>query len=317
MLAAAHFWFWQTPSWNWAEFWAAVVLLAVSIIPIEVPRKRREIRGRRTTKRAPLFVALVNGRDGRWSTSKTSAVLWTYAVWFAFVTILLHTNGKGLEHAILKQQYLVLVGIPVAAAVVAKGITQNKVENGDLATKAPDGVETSLVAGTGQLVTNDSGQPDLLDFQYFGFNLLLLGYFFTRFLGHQDFGLPDLPDSLVALTGVSAAGYVGKKGIDKDTTPVITAIDPPAALPGDTIVIRGPNLATADQQDVAVQIGDASAPLSAPIVLGEQDAKITATVPAGLAPGQVAVRVVNYRGVTTNPYTYTIKAPPAAQPAGG
>lgn len=231
LVASSHMWFWETPSWNWAEVWALIVLLGVSLIPVSVPRKQVEIRDGRVTKKAPLFVALVNGKDGRWSTSKTNAVLWTYAVWFVFITILLHTDGKGLDHAILKQQYLVLMGFPVAAAVIAKGITQSKVETGAIVTKEPDGAETSMLAGIGQLVTNDDGRPDLLDFQYLGFNLLLLAYFFTRFLGHQKFGLPDLPESLVALTGVSAAGYVGKKGIAKDTPPVKHDQSRPPARP--------------------------------------------------------------------------------------
>jgi hypothetical protein len=231
-VAASHLWFWQTPSWNWSEVWALLVLLAVSIIPVSVPKKRREISGTtNATKTAPLFVALVNGKDGRWSTSKTNAVLWTYAVWFAFLSILLHTNGKGLDHAVLKQQYLVLLGFPVAAAVVAKGITQNKIKTGKTQTKAPDGTETNLVAGAGQLFADDTGQPDLLDSQYFGFNLLLLAYFFARFLGNQKFGLPDLPDSLVALTGVSAAGYVAKKGISDDTIKAAPQPPPNPAQP--------------------------------------------------------------------------------------
>jgi hypothetical protein len=38
---------------------------------------------------------------------------------------------------------------------------------------------------------------------------------------------------------------------------------------------------------------------------------ITAKIPANAAPGQVPVRVVNHRGVTSDPYPYTIKpAPP-------
>jgi hypothetical protein len=219
LIAAQHVWFWQAPSWNWAEFWALLVLLGVSLVPWEVPRKRRELREGKASRRAPLFVALLNGRDGRWSTSKTSAVLWTYAVWFAFITILLHTNGKGLEHAVLKQQYLLLLGAPVAAAVIAKGITQSKVESKALTTKEPDGTETNVLAGVGQLVADDAGQPDLLDFQYFGFNLLLLAYFFTRFLGNEALGLPELPDTLVALSGVSVVGYLGKKGLQKDAEP--------------------------------------------------------------------------------------------------
>ncbi len=306
LVVASHVWFWQTPSWNWAELWALLLLLAVSVVPLQVPRKRREIEAGGVTKPAPLFVALLNGRDGRWSTSKASAVLWTYAVWFAFITILLHTNGKGLEHAVLKQQYLLLLGLPVAAAVVAKGITQSKVESGKIASKQPDGAETNPLAGIGQLVTDDSGQPDLLDFQYFGFNLILLGYFFTRFLGEQALGLPELPDTLVALSGVSATGYLGKKGLQQETNPVITAIDPPAAGPGELITVRGAKLATKDETDVSVQIGDLTAD-SAVTAAGERETKIEATIPPGLDAGAVSVRVVNYRGMTSDPYPFTIK----------
>jgi hypothetical protein len=310
-VAAQHVWFWQTPSWNWAEIWALVVLLVITFFPVRVPTKRRERNGGRgATKLAPLFASLVNGKDGRWSTSKTSTVLWTYAVWFAFLTILLHTNGKGLEHAIVKQQYLVLLGVPVATAVIAKGLTQSKVESGKVVTKAPDGTETNVAAGVGQLVADDTGQPAILDFQYFGFNLILLGYFFTKFVGHkQGFDLPDLPDSLVALTGISAAGYVGKKGVQKDTNPAITTIDPPLeAAPGETIVVHGGNLVTAADRDVSVHIGGASA---TPVTV-EGDAvaaRLTVVVPANAPTGPVAVRVVNQRGVASDPYAYAIKAP--------
>ena len=315
-VAAQHVWFWQTPSWNWAEIWALVVLLVITFFPVRVPTKRRERNGGRgATKLAPLFASLVNGKDGRWSTSKTSTVLWTYAVWFAFLTILLHTNGKGLEHAIVKQQYLVLLGVPVATAVIAKGLTQSKVESGKVVTKAPDGTETNVAAGVGQLVADDTGQPAILDFQYFGFNLLLLAYFLVRFLGDQAAGLPDLPDSLVALTGVSAAGYVAKKGLSDDTTtPMITSIDPPAAAPGEAITIRGPNLATSNQQqDVRVHFGKVSTQPSGPITFGDHFARIPAVVPADVPPGDVSVVVINYEGATTNPYSFTINAPPAPQ----
>jgi IPT/TIG domain len=301
MVGASHVYFWQTPSWNWAEFWALLILLAVSLVPIEVPRKRREVEGNRITKRAALIAGLLNGRDGRWSTSKASTVLWTYAVWFAFITILLHTNGKGLEHAVLKQQYLLLLGIPIGTAVVAKGITQSKVDSGKVSTKQPDGVETKVLNGIGQLVANDQGQPDLLDFQYFGFNLILLGYFFTKFLGNEAFGLPELPETLVALSGVSAAGYVGKKGVQQEVNPVITAVDPSPAPARGTITIRGGSLAAAGATDVSVLIGDLTVTPS-----DVTDTRIVASLPAALKPGKVTVRVVNQRGMTSDPYPLEI-----------
>lgn len=211
MLAtASHVWFWQTPSWNWAELWALAVLLGVWVLPIKLESDGR------VPRRAWLVILLFNGTDGRWSTSKGGAVLWTSAVWFAFLAILLHTSGKGLPHNVLQQQYLLLMGLPVGAAVVAKGITQSKVDQGVITTKAPQKPELNPLKGIGQLVCDDSGLPDMLDFQYFGFNLLLLVYFFVLFLGKEKAGLPTLPDSLVALSGVSVASYIGKKGLQKD-----------------------------------------------------------------------------------------------------
>jgi hypothetical protein len=292
------------------------VLLSVSLILLRVPRKARERRGRGSTKWAPLFVTLLNGKDGRWSTSKAGAVLWTYAVWFAFIAILLHTHGKGLEDVVLKQQYLLLLGLPVGAAVVAKGITQSKVESGMVATKLPDGVETNALAGVGQLVADDSGQADLLDFQYFGFNLILLSYFFIKFLGGEAGGLPELPDTLVALSGVSAAGYLGKKGLDKDVRPVITAIDPSPAHPGDRIDIRGANLATIDQTDISVYVNNVLTP--APTVTASADdpfARIETAVPDDVPPGPIPVHVVNYRGVKSDPYSLTIEPAPSGENA--
>jgi hypothetical protein len=306
MLAvASHVWPWQTPSWNWAEAWALLILLLVSVIPLRVPVKRREMSDGRTQKNAALFVLLLNGKDGRWSTSKASAVFWTYAVWFAFIAILLHTHGKGLDGQVLKQQYLLLLGLPVAAAVVAKGITQNKVETGKLATKQPDGPETNVLAGVGQLVANDSGQPDLLDFQYFGFNLILLAYFFTRFLGAEAMGLPELPDTLVALSGVSTTGYLGKKGLQQDTDPVISSIDPPLGKPGDSITIHGANFAIEGETDATVQFGDQSAP-AFDVKVSAHGTKIKSQIPSGLTEETVDVRVINDRGVTSDPFSYTV-----------
>jgi hypothetical protein len=207
-MASAHVWFWQTPSWGWAEAWALLVLLVVGAVPIGIDAGRR---------RAPLFLLLLNGTDGRWSTSKAGALLWTNTVWLAFIAMLLHNGGKGLSHAVLNQQYLLLLGLPVGAAVVAKGITQSKVESGALTNKQPRAPQTNVVNGIGELVSGDDGLPDMLDFQYFGFNLVLLAYFFVQFLGNEKAGLPTLPDSLVALSGVSVASYIGKKGLQKDT----------------------------------------------------------------------------------------------------
>jgi hypothetical protein len=305
--SSMHVWFWQTPSWNWAEFWALVVLLPFVAWPVKVP-KRVQPGGAPATRHTIAAIALANGKDGRWSTSRTTMLLWTYSVWFAFVAILLHTNGAGIADAVLKQQYLILLGVPAAAAVIAQGITQSKVNNNTIMSKQTENVvpETNVIAGVGQLVGNDVGQADLLDFQYFGFNLILLGYFFTRFLGHAGFGLPELPDTLVALSGVSAAAYVGKKGVEADTPPTIRSVLPRSAAPKDTFMVRGVNFATATQTaDVGVLVGDLKADVSS-VTVGDFDCTLVAVVPEKAVPGPAPVSVVNYQGLTTIPYDFTI-----------
>src|SRR6266536_4363802 len=192
-MVLASYWFWDRPDWGWAEVWALAILL--------IPSLALSVNGQR------FFVALINGTDNRWSTSKASVVLWTYGVLFAFVTILLHTRGQGLNDLKLSDQYLLLLGIPTAAAVSAKAITQNK-DAKDPQYKTMAAAPPDALKGTGQLFTDDSGDADLLDAQYFLFSLLLLGYFVTQFLSAESATLPNLPDTLVGLTGVSAVGYV-------------------------------------------------------------------------------------------------------------
>jgi hypothetical protein len=200
---ASSYWFWDHPSWGAAEVWALLFLLVPSLAF--------------RTEGMSFLSSLVNGADNRWSTSKVSVVLWTYAVVWAFLAVLLHTRGHGLSDVKLSSQYLLLLGIPGAAAVSAKAITQTKVADNEAYKKAKtppaNAPPPNALKGVGQLVSDDSGNSDLLDAQYFIFTLLLLGYFLVQFLSSESATLPVLPDTLVGLTGVSAATYVAKKGV--------------------------------------------------------------------------------------------------------
>ena len=194
----ASYWFWDKPSWGEAELWALGILLIPSLL---IRRGRQSF-----------IASLLTGQDNRWSTSKASVLLWTYGLLFAFITILLHLRGAGLDKLELSDQYLLLLGIPALGAVAAAGITQSKVGSGNLP-KEQAATPPTVVQGVGQLVSDDSGRSDLLDAQYLAFSTLLLGYFLVQFMSKESATLPTLPDTLVGLTGVSAAGYLGKKGV--------------------------------------------------------------------------------------------------------
>src|SRR5262249_27174522 len=155
--------------------------------------------------------------------SKVQAVLWTGAIVYAFLFLLvagwhiwdrpktpqLANLTDGFAHLIhhpLQPEYVVLLGIPITAAIAAKSLIFNKVVAGTL-TKTT-GTSEGVVAGLAETVSNDSGSADLLDSQYVAFNLITLIYFFSVFFGttiaNPSTGLPAIPPTLLALSGVSA-----------------------------------------------------------------------------------------------------------------
>ena len=71
----------------------------------------------------------------------------------------------------------------------------------------PDGPKERIA----EIVTNDEGSVDLGDFQYAAFTLLTLTFFAWAFIASPSEGLPAIPGTLLILTGVSQAAYLGKK----------------------------------------------------------------------------------------------------------
>jgi hypothetical protein len=194
--------------WWAAEIAAALGLLLLTIIAWAVMDAVRPLNQRPRG-------GIVNGFDNRWSTSKLSVLLWTYAVLFAFIVLLIQF-GTRVFPTTLQPQYLVLLGIPGASAIAAKGITSSQLSGGSTKTSLPTPTNKPLV-GLGHIFSDDTGQVDLLDSQYFVFNFLLLVFFLTAFTGIHfittDTSLPDLPASLLAVSGVGAAAYLGKKAL--------------------------------------------------------------------------------------------------------
>ena len=196
-MLATSYWFWQRPSWGWSEFWA---LLLVLLLAFAIHRNGKSF-----------FYSLILGVDKRWSTSKASATLWTFGLLFVFFVIAFHTGGHGLDHLKLDQQYILLLGIPAGAAVAARAIKQSKTGG----VPPADRPQPTVVQGLGQLLSDDDGNADLLDSQYFLFSVLLMGYFLLQFMTGESTTLPTLPNTLVGLTGVSAVAYTAKKGTEQ------------------------------------------------------------------------------------------------------
>jgi hypothetical protein len=196
-------------SWESARLYALAIIVVVIALLFGA-----SVIGR---KRGATHGGLLNGADNRWSTSKVSVFLWTFAILWAFTSVLLRYGGTAVPSSV-PAEYFVLLGIPAAGALGAKAITKGQADAG-AKTSLPEST-LNPVKGVGQIFSDDTGTPDLLDSQYFLFNCLLLGYFLAGFFqiadpkgASTDIILPTLPGSLLALAGISTATYLGKKGL--------------------------------------------------------------------------------------------------------
>jgi hypothetical protein len=288
--------FWDSPSWRASEWWAAAFLVAPFVLGGLVLELRK--------LKPSAILGLIAGTDGRWSTSKTSNVLWVFAVAWAFIAIILHSAGSNLGHALdLKNEYLIVLGIPTGTAVLAKAVTKGNVDSGKVTTKSASGPETNVANGLGQLVGTDSGSIDLLDLQYFTFNLVLLGFFFLTFLHAQEQGLPSLPQTLFALSGVSAAGYVAKKTQEEDIDPSIESIAPhpgrakaKVTIYGSRLVVPASGALGAPPVAPTVTVDGVVAAVDAPSPTATLTEPVVVTIPPTASVGVHPVVVTNSRG---------------------
>lgn len=176
----------------------------------------------------PLF-ALVTGGDNRVSTSKVMVAAWTLSIAFA----LLYFTFKGTinREFVIDPLYLLLLGGPFAAWVLAGAATQTKLADGSL--QKVDAAETQPLRDT---LSTDNGEPSLTDTQYFTFNVVALVYFYLALLTRPDAaGLPGLPEGLVFLTSAGALTYLGQKAVQANK-PAITAVLP---MPGSKTIVEG------------------------------------------------------------------------------
>ena len=179
----------------------------------------------------------VMGQDGRASTSKTQVALWTGALLWAlsYFLLLARTSAQAkvadfFSNAVgtsWHPEYLVLLGLPVAAAATAKAVVSaSNNGQGPLPTAQPGQTARVYIrnpvlpavkgfnAGVAELMTADDGTVAWSDLQYTAFTLVTLVYFVAQVLAQPALGLPAVPAALLTLMGVSASGYTAKKIID-------------------------------------------------------------------------------------------------------
>jgi hypothetical protein len=221
------------------------------------------------------FLATVTlGQDNRTSTSKTLILVWTLLIGWALTSLLIagqiinthscvttkipikECTAQGDQVGLMQIGWhnflasgmsatcLVLLGIPAAAGVAAKAITQRKVEAGTLVKTPAPGMQ-SAVTRIAQVLSTDDQTADIGDFQYVVFSFIMAVYFVIQFVKPSAQGLPVIPSTLLGLTSISAAFYIGKKAATRNQ-PRITGVFPSILRANTTITIVGNGL-TADQ----------------------------------------------------------------------
>ena len=108
------------------------------------------------------LVAFAVGKDNRLSTSKLQVVLWTIAIVFAFFFFLFQIlkGASGAAFNSLDPAYLLLLGGPFAAAVLAKAATTSKTNEGTVQQVPADSPKAStssrIIPETRRLPTRSS-----------------------------------------------------------------------------------------------------------------------------------------------------------------
>jgi hypothetical protein len=166
---------------------------------------------------------LIDGR-GRYSLTHFQVVLWTIVILSSVLGVLI-SQGFNPEAVQIPPELLGLMGISAGSGVLATGVKGSKDAPGSRANVARTGVfklsngkTVTIAARFAQIWLEEEG--DLADkvvsvtkYQNFIFTLVILAYYLTT--AWKTGGLPELPERIVWLIGISHGGYVGGKIPDK------------------------------------------------------------------------------------------------------
>jgi len=171
---------------------------------------------------------LVEGADGRASTSKFQWLLWLVAIFFAYTTLWVLRAAQGDFSALSETpvNLLTILGLSTGTAAAAKGITTAYVQSGRVTKQA------SSAGGTQPgIFYDDNGVPELAKIQMMGLTIVAIGIFLAD-VTHQIVSNrvapspPDIGATLAVLTGISQAGYLGKKLLTSGPAAVPLSVTP-------------------------------------------------------------------------------------------
>ena len=227
----------------------------------------------------PGLATLVEGADGRASTSKFQLALWTGVVLFAFLSIffarwLVQENPVIPDY--LPPALFAAMGLSAGTAVLAKWITSAQVDSGQVAKAPTSGTAAAPNPGAGALVQDDGGSLDQYKVQFLAWTFVGIGLYLFSIIDvvrhaapaavaqagqlpaavdkAQLVNLPDLGAALAGLIGVGHATYLGKKLVTS-TGPSMAGVDPQFGPPNTAITLSGAGFGNA-QGTGLIMLGD-------------------------------------------------------------
>ena len=261
------------------------------------------------------YLQIVLGADGRTSTSKSVIALWTllFASSLVLLSGMVWWSGASAKDSFGGNwnAYFLLLGGPFAAGVLAKGITVaglNKSPDKKSSTAAASATAVSTThkttdsAKASDVVTNDSGETDLVDSQYVIFSLVAIAYFlgaliqqavsYANTASQKGIELPDIPSALLGLTSLAALTYVGNKTVQTSGLRTVEMKPNPVHV-GKLVTVTLVNLPkSATTKNTYVRLVDKDGAISDPAptdVTHDVPAKLTFDAPAKAGDYQVTV----------------------------
>jgi hypothetical protein len=190
---------------------------------------------------------LVEGKDGRASTSKFQLVVWTAVGLYAFAAVftakILHGDATGISN--FPANLLAAMGLSVLTATASKAITSSQVSSGQISKPSVGTVDQPSDPGAAALVQDDSGAPDLSKAQFLAWTIVSVFVYLYRLVGKVNLpvvgasiDMPDIDPVLLPLIGLGHAAYLGKK-LTSSTVPQINGVTPAAGTPPRPVTMTG------------------------------------------------------------------------------
>lgn len=197
---------------------------------------------------------LVEGSDGRASTSKLQWFLWTVVVIFSYSAFYASRAWRGTFSSVngIPQNLLIAMGLSITTMAAAKGITVSYLANGRIVKPAAGSNGPMQKAiGPGAIFQDDDGCPDLSKIQMMAWTFIAIGIYLISIWNAIDSALisekqasdllsslPDIDATLMVLMGLGQGAYLGKK-LTTTTVSRLTGLSLGSGKPGIAVTIAG------------------------------------------------------------------------------